>query len=98
MSASAVFIPHEEFVWVSGEIIKDVDPQGQIEVKYNDEALINEHGTKIISLKKFGLTSLPQQNVDVPQNGVEDMTKLNYFILNRTKQTKSNISNRTIWH
>jgi myosin heavy subunit len=79
MSTSAVFIPHEIHVWVSGEIIKDVDAQGQVEIKYNDESLPNEHGTKVVSLKKFGLPSLPQQNIDIPLHGVEDMTKLNYL-------------------
>ena len=79
MSTSAVFIPHEEFVWVSGEIINDVDSKGNVEVRYNDELLPHEQGSKIISIKKFGLPSLPQQNIDIPLHGVEDMTKLNYL-------------------
>ncbi len=77
--SSVVFIPHETFVWVSGEVVKDVDSKGQIEIKYNDDALPNERGTKVINLKKFGLPSLPQQNTDIPVAGVEDMTKLNYL-------------------
>ena len=54
MSTSAVFIPHEEFVWVSGEIINDVDSKGNVEVRYNDELLPHEQGSKIISIKNSG--------------------------------------------
>lgn len=79
MSTSQVFIPHEEFVWVSGEIIKDVDAKGNVEVRINDEALPNDKAPKVISLAKFGIPSLPQQNIEIPVGGVEDMTKLNYL-------------------
>ena len=79
MSTSQVFIPHEEFVWVSGEIINDVDSKGNVEIRINDEALPNEKAPKVISLAKFGIPSLPQQNIEIPAGGVEDMTKLNYL-------------------
>lgn len=79
MSTSQVFIPHEEFVWVSGEIINDVDAKGNVEIRINDEALPNEKASKVISLAKFGIPSLPQQNIEIPAGGVEDMTKLNYL-------------------
>jgi myosin heavy subunit len=79
MSTSLVFVPHEEFVWVSGQVLVDADSKGQIEVKYLDEVLPNETKSRIISLAEFGIPSLPQQNIDIPANGVEDMTKLNYL-------------------
>jgi myosin heavy subunit len=79
MSTSKVFIPHEEFVWVTGQIIVDADAKGNVQVKINDELLPNDNKAKIISLTKFGIPSLPQQNIDIPENGVEDMTKLNYL-------------------
>jgi myosin heavy subunit len=79
MSTSLVFIPHEEFVWVSGQVLVDADAKGNIEVKIQDEALPGETKSKVISLSKFGIPSLPQQNIDIPVNGVEDMTKLNYL-------------------
>ena len=79
MSTSQVFIPHEEFVWVSGEIVKDADSKGNVEVRINDEALPNDKAPKVINLAKFGIPSLPQQNIEIPAGGVEDMTKLNYL-------------------
>jgi myosin heavy subunit len=79
MSTSLVFIPHEEFVWVSGQVLVDADSKGNVQVKCQDEAIPNDREAKTISLAKFGIPSLPQQNIDVPVNGVEDMTKLNYL-------------------
>jgi myosin heavy subunit len=78
-SASLVFVPHEELVWVSAQIIVDVDSKGEVEIKIQDEDLPQERGTRKISLTKFGIPSLPQQNIDIPKHGVEDMTKLNYL-------------------
>ena len=79
MSTSKVFIPHEEFVWVTGQIVTDIDSKGDVTVKIQDEALPHETTNRTISLAKLGLPSLPQQNLEVPPQGVEDMTKLNYL-------------------
>ncbi len=79
MSTSKVFIPHEEHVWVTGQIVVDVDSRGDVQVKIQDEVLPQESGVKTIPLAKLGLPSLPQQNLEVPNQGVEDMTKLNYL-------------------
>jgi myosin heavy subunit len=79
MSTSKVFIPHEELVWVTGQVVVDVDAKGDVQVKIQDELLPNENGIRTISLAKLGLPSLPQQNIEVPAQGVEDMTKLNYL-------------------
>lgn len=79
MSTTKVFIPNEEHVWVTGQIVVDVDSKGDVQVKIQDEVFPNETATKTISLAKLGLPSLPQQNLEVPPQGVEDMTKLNYL-------------------
>ena len=80
MSASlaAVFIPHEELVWVSGYIVENTN-RNDVKIKIDDEDLPNEVGIKSISLDRFGIPSLPPQNVDIPTQGVEDMTKLSYL-------------------
>ena len=79
MSTSLVYIPHEDFVWVSGQVLVDADAKGNVEVRIQDEALPNDTKAHLIHLPKFKLPSLPQQNIDIPVNGVEDMTKLNYL-------------------
>jgi myosin-5 len=79
MSTSLVFIPHEEFVWVTGQVLVDADAKGNVQIKIQDEALPNDREAKTISLSKFGIPSLPQQNIDIPADGVDDMTKLNYL-------------------
>lgn len=80
MSASlaAVFIPHEEYVWVSGYIVENSN-RNDIKINIDDEDLPNEVNTKSISLDRFGIPSLPPRNVDIPVHGVDDMTKLNYL-------------------
>ena len=46
----------------------------------DDELPTNENNIiKTISLTKFNLPSLPLQNLNIPDEGVEDMTKLNYL-------------------
>ena len=89
--ANKVFIPHDVLVWVEGETVLSSYTNNdkttntvshlEIEVKYHDDELpINENNTtKVISLNKFGLESLPLQNVNIPSEGVEDMTHLNYL-------------------
>jgi myosin heavy subunit len=79
MSTSKVFIPHEEFVWVTGQIVVDTDSKGDVQVKIQDELLPNEIATRTINLPRIGIPSLPQQNLEVPPQGVDDMTKLNYL-------------------
>ena len=77
-SVTKVFIPHDEYVWVTGEIVSD-KKDGTIEVKILDKDLPNERGTKLISLKKFNFKSLPLQNADISENGVDDMCSLSYL-------------------
>ena len=81
MSTSQVFIPHEQLVWVRGEILVDVDPKDPnlvVQVRIQDDDLPNEKA-RSISLRQWGHHALPQQNIDIAANGVEDMTKLNYL-------------------
>ncbi len=79
MATSLVFLPHEEHVWVTGQALSVVDSKGQVEVKIVDDLLPSETASKTISLSRYGIPSLPQQNVDIPLDGVEDMTKLSYL-------------------
>ena len=82
MQNTKAFIPHEDLVWVTGEILASsasLEP-GKLEVRIDDEALPAEKGLQfILSLTRLGFSSLPLQNVNIPNQGVEDMTKLNYL-------------------
>ena len=80
-SLTKVFIPHEEYIWVTGEIISD-NHDDNIEVSINDKELPpKERGIKMISLKSFNSNwkSLPLQNTDISEDGVDDMTSLSYL-------------------
>jgi myosin-5 len=79
MSFAAVFIPHEELVWVSGYVVDNTN-RNDVKIKIDDDDVPNDvGGIKSISLERYGLPSLPPQNVDIPTQGVEDMTKLSYL-------------------
>jgi myosin-5 len=77
-----VYIPDDNFVWLTGEVVKEVNGS-TFEVEINDtEYLSNVKSTKvrIVSLKALNrpLESLPLQN-ETTEHGVEDMTTLNYL-------------------
>lgn len=78
-SLTKVFIPHDKLVWITGEIISD-NNDDTIEVSINDKDLPKERGMKL-SLKKFNSNgkSIQFQNVDISEDGVDDMTSLSYL-------------------
>ncbi len=80
ISTTKVFIPHEEHVWVTGELIAE-DDQGTMEVRIVDAELPLEANTiKINTIQIFGSkSSLPLQNLDLPAHGVDDMCSLSYL-------------------
>ena len=78
MSASAVFFPDDDLVWVCGQLVAE-HGNNIVEVRVHDDAIPHDRGTRKINLAKYGMVSLPLQNTDVPHQGVEDMTKLNYL-------------------
>lgn len=79
ISTTKVFIPHDQLIWVTGEIITE-HTDNIIEVKYDDIELSSQNKTTTkISLDKYNLTALPLQNQDSPIGGVDDMTSLSYL-------------------
>ena len=76
--ATKVFVPHNELVWISAEVISETTP-GNIEVRIMDKDLPKERGSKIISLQEHKLSSLPLHNVEIPEEGVDDMCALSYL-------------------
>ena len=77
---SKVFIPDDELVWITGELLFEDRDVGIVEVKVEDEDLSHEmHVTRLISLPKFNLASLPLQNNDLSIEGVPDMCSLSYL-------------------
>ncbi len=78
LAASKVFFPHDDLVWVTGELIAESE-EGEWTVRYLDVDLPKDTNTRQFSLKKYGWNNLPLQNVDMPELGVEDMTSLSYL-------------------
>jgi myosin-5 len=77
-----VFVPDDNFVWTTGEIIKEINGS-TFEVEIDDSEYLNSSKLpkiRIVSLKALSrpLESLPLQN-DITEFGVEDMTTLNYL-------------------
>jgi myosin-5 len=89
---SKVFIPDDELVWVTGELLFEDRDSGVVEVKVEDEDLAHMDSksgssggsgsnkkNRVISLAKYNLESLPLQNIDLPKEGVDDMCSLSYL-------------------
>ena len=70
----------EELGWISAEIVNEVK-RGHYEIFIDDEDYSDSlPKTKVITLKSFpGLDALPMQNEDIPDEGVDDMAKLNFL-------------------
>lgn len=82
--STLVFVPDEEHVWLAAEIQSENTETGVTDVIIRDEALANSlqpgaNHTRSISLRKYGLTTLPLQNPDMPAGGVDDMCALAYL-------------------
>ncbi len=79
-SSKKVFIPDEVFVWLSAEVVSENIEMGQLEVVVQDEVMNStELIKKTISLRKSGLAQLPLQNLNICEDGVEDMCSLGYL-------------------
>lgn len=78
-TSTKVFIPDDEFIWLAAEVLVDANEQGMVEVQVQDEIIHQEVGSRLVSLRKFGLSALPLQNPDVNSEGVEDMCSLSYL-------------------
>jgi myosin-5 len=81
---SKVFIPDKDHVWLSAEVLSEEDEFGVIQVRINDSLFEDnneEDFTRIrsINLRKNNLTSLPLQNIDFEDTGVDDMVSLPYL-------------------
>jgi myosin-5 len=92
VNMSKVFIPDDELVWVTGELLFEDRDSGVVEVKVEDEDLAHMDSksgssggsgsnkkNRVISLAKYNLESLPLQNIDLPKEGVDDMCSLSYL-------------------
>lgn len=79
-----VFIPHDDYVWVTGEIISD-SKDGVVEVRIVDSEIKNivqpvfKINLKNVTVAGEPLVSLPLQNIDIPTDGVDDMCTLSYL-------------------
>ena len=77
-NSTKVFVPDDELVWVAAEIVVDANEQGLVEVLVEDVDLRSSE-SRMISLRKFGLSALPLQNPDISPEGVDDMCELSYL-------------------
>jgi myosin heavy subunit len=78
-----VFIPSDELVWISAEIVREVKP-GYYEIEFDDpdyKVTRDNPLRKVITMKTLcrKLDSLPLQNTGMTERGVDDMTALNYL-------------------
>lgn len=77
-----VFIPDDNLVWVNADIIREVKPgHYEIEIDDDDYALSKRPRKLIITMRSLcrKIDSLPLQNENLPDEGVEDMCMLNYL-------------------
>jgi myosin heavy subunit len=81
ITATKVFIPHEDFAWVTGEVVAE-NGNGVVQVRIIDQDLPKENGIKPMNLNKLfsnATESLPLQNTDIKPDGVDDMCSLSYL-------------------
>ena len=80
LSTPKVFAPYEDLAWIEGELVLNSGDAENPVVLITDEDFPQFIGQQLsIPLKRFGLKALPLQNNDMPLQGVEDMTKLDYL-------------------
>ena len=77
VTSTKIFVPDENLVWVSAEIVSE--GKDYVEVRLTDKDLPLDKSTKKIYPAQYGLTTLPLQNTDIPENGVNDMCSLSYL-------------------
>ena len=77
-NATKVFVPDDDLVWVAAEILVDVNADGLVEVLV-DDVDIRKSESRMVSLRKAGLSALPLQNPDIAAQGVDDMCELSYL-------------------
>jgi len=74
-----VFIPHEKYVWLACEIVNELS-KDEYSIDITDEDAINDTELKTnFKIYRGSVDSLPLQNIDKPENGVDDMTSLNFL-------------------
>jgi myosin-5 len=83
-----VFVPDNEYIWLSAEIISEIEP-GKYEIEITDpdykvkthkHQVVNER-IQVISMNELciPLDALPLDNEGLTEDGVDDMTSLNYL-------------------
>lgn len=78
-NSTKVFVPDDDLIWIAAEVLNDANEQGVVEVQIGDVDLPYDQGTRMVSLRKAGLSALPLQNPDMAAEGVEDMCSLSYL-------------------
>ena len=76
-----VFIPDDDLVWISADIVQEVKP-GHYEIEIDDPDYPSTKPRKrIITMRSLcrPLDSLPLQNEGMTSEGVDDMCTLNYL-------------------
>ena len=74
-----VYVPDEEYVWISADLLSEEPEIGEAEVRIDDNETPYNSQNRKISLRKIGLSSLPLQNSNVVGAGVDDMCTLGYL-------------------
>jgi myosin-5 len=93
--STRVFIPHDEHIWVSGEVLSESDGVANVRI-IDQDVYTSNNDTVSVSLSSFESKTLPRQNNNISENGVEDMCLLSYLhessILDNLRRRFSNKS------
>ena len=78
-SSNLVFVPDSTYTWLKAESFDIENADGTVTVRIVDE--ITASSTRTINLKSlpFGMTTLPLQNPNIPDEGVDDMCSLSFL-------------------
>ena len=76
-----VFIPDDDFVWVSALVISSENESHTMQVDDEEYTAKRKPATKVVSIKDLppSFHSFPLQNTDLSAEGVDDMCSLNYL-------------------
>lgn len=72
-----VYFPHEEYIWISGEIVNKLDDD-TFEIQVNDDTIPTSISNEM-KVFKGNLDVLPLQNDKLTEKGIDDMSTLNFL-------------------
>ncbi len=78
-SASLVYVPDEQWIWLEAEVIKEDPETHQVDVLITDHLYTDENRSRTLTLPIGNYETLPLQNPSESAEGVADMCSLNFL-------------------